>query len=205
LNSLVAQWDNYHHLHHFLASRTHLHYAESLIGVGDNQAAMVQLEQAIFQEHQNPHALGRKAELVAAETPEAMTTPKLYNYVEELFTSDENLRIRMGFTVTEASRIAERNIEKAIMMEPEWGNFHRMLGEKYLLEGNFSKACECFQQAILHIAKAHDIYHRKASNVHVRRGIHFMRDNQPELARMDFLKSLDLNRNNRFAKRLLLG
>jgi tetratricopeptide (TPR) repeat protein len=69
-------------------------------------------------------------------------------------------------------------------------------------------ALEKYEEAGIYLSESiklshikHDEYHKLASNIHVQRGIEFMRQEELELAIMDFSKALDLYNNNHEALR----
>ncbi len=53
-----------------------------------------------------------------------------------------------------------------------------------------------FGEAVRVFAARHDRYHRHASDMHLRRGLYFLRAGETDLAIADFSKALDLHRHN---------
>ncbi len=199
--------DRQHHHYHYQASAQYLWLARTYEALGEYDEARVCYDKAIFQDHWNQEALdGKQAGfrgVIAAPTYDR----------HSLF--DGPFRHAIGQPLSAASGAhddaahallehhygsAMHGFDRAIHLEPDFSNAYFGKGKCAFLMQDYHTASDALREAIRLSHRAHDRYHRHASDLHAQRGRWHERKGNVDLAIADYSKALDLDNRNQDAR-----
>lgn len=199
--------DFYHHYYHYQASAQYLWLAEAYAALDMNVEATEAYDKALFQDHFNDEATEGKARILRGE-PYVFHLPA---YAKHPIT-DEEFRLSTDKTPNSNTRLHDNAIGLYLsryyshtlsLLENVSGhsNICFLKGRCWFALKKYEKAIPELLQAIRLSHAEHDAYHQFASNEHLRRGERFFYDDHIDLAIADFTKAIDLNSNNKDARK----
>jgi tetratricopeptide (TPR) repeat protein len=204
LSKRISVFASYHHYFHYYCSAIFTYIGHIHLMNGKNEDALVNYNNAIFQDHDNKFALLGKEIIEKSKMVSSGLFGSTLGYLDKLVTrfdyadinySNQNTSLDLGF-----SHIKAKEFKLATECFSQYSHKNSRLflgvGLASFYQEDLSNSLKNLEKARDLAINEHDVYHKKFSHKYYQRAIFYFFNKDYDLSGMDLTKSLELCSGN---------